>query len=151
VGDGPAPYAEKLRQQARSLGLDGRLVWAGTRRDMPAVYSACDLVTLCSRGESLPNALGEAMACEIPVVATAVGDTPRLLGATGTLVPPANPAALAAAWRSVLTLRADASRSLGSRARARIVSEFRIERTVELTSGILCEIAGNGAGPSRAH
>jgi glycosyltransferase involved in cell wall biosynthesis len=86
------------------------------------------------------------MACEVPCVATAVGDAARLMGGTGTLVPPGDPEALAAAWQSVLALAEEDRRSFGARARARIVSEFQIERVVQRTSDIVRELAGNGAG-----
>jgi glycosyltransferase involved in cell wall biosynthesis len=150
VGDGHSDYAARLRAEAHRLGVAERVVWAGSRRDMVAVYNACDVVTLCSRAESFPNALGEAMACETPCIATAVGDVPKLLGDSGVLVPPADPAAVASAWRGLLGRSAADLRAIGARARRRIASEFGLERTVDLTGAILSEVATRRA-PARMH
>jgi len=146
VGDGSPAYAAGLRAEAERLGLGGRLVWAGARRDMTAVYNACDVITLCSRAESFPNALGEAMACERPCVASAVGDVPILLGDTGTLVPVADAGALASAWRAVLARPAHERCAIGARARDRIVKEFALDRTVEGIGAILTEVAAPRKG-----
>ena len=70
----------------------------GWRRDMDAVYGDLDVVVNSSRNEGTPVALIEALAAGRPVVATRVGGTPDLLGEDrGLLVPPGDPAALAAA------------------------------------------------------
>jgi glycosyltransferase involved in cell wall biosynthesis len=97
VGDGESRAA--LEAQARELGLTGALHFHGWQRDMAAVYGDLDVVVNCSRNEGTPVALIEALAAARPVVATAVGGTPDLLGggAHGLLVPPGDPAALAAA------------------------------------------------------
>ncbi|MDR7420809.1 MAG: glycosyltransferase [Armatimonadota bacterium] len=146
VGDGSPAYAAELRAEAERLGLGGRLVWAGARRDMTAVYNACDLITLCSRAESFPNALGEAMACERPCVASGVGDVPTLLGDTGTLVPVADADALASAWRALLARPVRERCAIGVRARDRIVKEFALDRTVDRIGGILSEVAARRKG-----
>ncbi len=122
IGDGPAAYAGTLRDQARRLGLDDALIWAGEIQDMRAAYNALDLATLSSdEGEGFPNAVAEAMACGVPVVATATGDTARLVGPGGLIVPPRDPVALAAGWAQLLDSDAGA---LGQAARAQILGAF---------------------------
>jgi glycosyltransferase involved in cell wall biosynthesis len=69
-----------LEALARSLGVEGRVVFAGWRQDLPAVYAGLDCVCLTSRNEGTPVSLIEAMASARPVVATAVGGVPDLLG-----------------------------------------------------------------------
>jgi len=122
IGDGPAAYAEALRAEARRLGLDEALIWAGEIRDMRAAYNALDLATLSSdEGEGFPNAVAEAMACGVPVVATATGDTAGIVGPAGLVVPPRDPMALATAWAQALD---SDSAALGRLARQHILGAF---------------------------
>ena len=96
VGDGEE--RARLEEHSARLGLEGRVFFHGWRREMAAVYGDLDVVVNCSRNEGTPVALIEAMAAARPVVATRVGGTPDLLGEgrRGRLVPPGDPAALAA-------------------------------------------------------
>ena len=122
IGDGPAGYAGTLREAARQLGLDQALLWTGEIRDMRAAYNALDLATLSSdEGEGFPNAVAEAMACGVPVVATATGDTAGIVGPGGLVVPPRDPIALAAAWAQLLD---SDSVALGRLARQHILGAF---------------------------
>jgi len=66
VGDGPENYKSEMHQLASVLGLDGRLIWAGSRQDMPAVCSALDIAASSSYGEGFSNTIAEAMACGVP-------------------------------------------------------------------------------------
>src|SRR6185503_1751961 len=74
-----------------------RTTFVGWRKDLESVYADLDVVVNCSRNEGTPVALIEAMAAGRPVVATAVGGTPDLLGQgqRGVLVPAGDAAALA--------------------------------------------------------
>jgi len=84
-------------------GLEKDVKLLGDRRDVPRLLAASDLFVMASHWEGLPSAVGEAMAAGLPVVATAVGDVPWLLGdAAGLLVPPHQPEALAAALIELL-------------------------------------------------
>jgi glycosyltransferase involved in cell wall biosynthesis len=122
MGDGPPAYAGTLRAEARRLDLDAALVWAGEIRDMPAAYNALDLATLSSdEGEGFPNAVAEAMACGVPVVATATGDTAEIVGPGGLVVPPRDPMALATAWAQLLD---SDSAAFGRLARQHILGAF---------------------------
>jgi glycosyltransferase involved in cell wall biosynthesis len=116
VGDGEERPA--LEAERRRLGLDGVVHFHGWHRDMAAVYGDLDVVVNCSRNEGTPVALIEALAAGRPVVATRVGGTPDLLadGEYGTLVPAADPAALANAIAAVLLSPAPArARASGGR------------------------------------
>jgi glycosyltransferase involved in cell wall biosynthesis len=110
VGDGPERAA--LEARARELGLAGRVRFAGERDDVAALLPTFDVFVLSSREEGIPNALLEAMAAARPVVATAVGGTPEVVhaGETGWLVPPGEPAALAAALDEALVHPGEAVR-----------------------------------------
>ena len=74
------------------------LMALGYRRDMPDLYAAADLSLSTSIfGEGFPNVVAEAMACGVPVVATDVGDSRRIVGDTGVIVPPRDIAAMVTA------------------------------------------------------
>jgi glycosyltransferase involved in cell wall biosynthesis len=138
VGDGPADYAEALKQRAAVLGLTGQLIWAGASDDMPAVYSALDLASSSSSyGEGFANTVAEAMACGMPCAVTDVGDSALIVGATGRVVPPGDHSALADAIGHLIDLSPKERRELGEACRARIVSEFGIDRLVQRTEQAL--------------
>ncbi len=96
AGDGPQKAA--LIHQAASLGLTDRVHWLGNLADLRPWYQAADVFALYAEGEGLPNALLEAWASGLPVIAA---DTPPfqelLAGGRGHLARPRDPAALAAA------------------------------------------------------
>jgi glycosyltransferase involved in cell wall biosynthesis len=123
VGDGP--LRAQLLAQARELGVADRMEFLGYRDDIPSLLAACDLAVLPSRYEGLPISLIEAMAAGRPVVATNIGGTRELVrdGETGVLVPPDDPAALAAAIRALVS-RPGELRRLGNAGRARAHRHF---------------------------
>lgn len=135
VGEGPAGRGQALRERAAALGLAGRVLWAGARRDMAAVYNALDLAVSASiYGEGVSNAIGEAMASGVPCVVTDVGDSARLVGATGWVVPPGDPSALAAAIAAGLTgLGGAAGAARSQAARARIEAHYGVAALVRNT------------------
>ncbi len=71
---GAGPEESSLRQHGTDLGLDECIHWAGHQSELMPWYSAMDVFCLTSDSEQLPLSLLEAMACELPVVATDVGD-----------------------------------------------------------------------------
>lgn len=100
---GGGPEEPRLRERAEALGIASRITWHGIVPDAARLYAAFDLLVHSSRTEGTPIVLLEAMAASIPIVATAVGGVPDLLGPReALLVPPDDPAALAAAIRETL-------------------------------------------------
>lgn len=144
IGGGPEDYARRLRERAAALGLDARLVWAGERADMPAVYNALDLLCLSSVSEGFSNVLGEAMACGVPCVATDAGDAARVLGGTGLVVAPGDATALAAGLEALLVRLAREGSRLGVLCRSRVETEFSLSRLVAATEELLAEVVGGG-------
>ena len=125
---------ERLKALARRLGLAGRVRFAGQQRDVSRRLAAMDVFVLSSDWEGMSNALLEAMATGLPVVATATGGTPDVVldGLTGILVPPGQPAALARALETLLndpTLRW----KMGQAGRRRVANLFSVERMVRST------------------
>lgn len=99
VGDGP--LRGTLEQQARGCGHDVRFV--GSQPDVRPFLAAADVVVSPSDAEGCPNAVLEAMAAGCAIVATDVGGTAEVLGDAGVLVPPGDPAALAAGMADALS------------------------------------------------
>jgi glycosyltransferase involved in cell wall biosynthesis len=117
-----------LRREAAALGLGDRLHLLGFRDDVPDLLAAFDIYALPSFSEGQSLALLEAMAAGRPIVATAVGGNPELLGApspAGLLVPPGDPAALGAALGRLLA-DPGAAATLAAAARARARAEFSL-------------------------
>lgn len=136
VGGGKDDYLHRLEELARSLGIDQHVVWAGARTDMPAVFSALDVVVSSSSSEGFSNAIAEAMSCERPCVVTDVGDSARIVGEIGIVVPPGDVDALAGAISGMLD-RIEKGVDIGRRARVRILDEFSVERMVSRTERVL--------------
>jgi len=95
VGDGPD--RGKLERLAKELGIEGHVVFTGSRADMPNVYASFDVFVLASLDEGLPMAVLEALASNRAVVATQVGAVPKVIvsGQTGMLVKAADVPGLA--------------------------------------------------------
>lgn len=138
VGDGPEAFKQKLVALSKEMGLDHRLIWVSASDDVGAIYNALDLVTSCSSyGEGFSNVIGEAMACGRPCVVTDVGDAKRIVGDTGYIVAPGNPAALASTWQEALDANDSEKARRSQMARKRVVEQFSLERLIEETSGVL--------------
>ena len=135
IGGGRADDAERLRRLAGQLDLDERLVWVGAFDRMPDAYNALDIICSSSKSEGFPNAIGEAMACGVPAVATDVGATALLVGDTGVVVPKQQPAPLAEGMREIAVRCRD--QSLRDAARQRIAESFSVEQLLDRTEEVL--------------
>jgi glycosyltransferase involved in cell wall biosynthesis len=123
VGDGPE--RPSLEAELQLLGIDDRVQLAGERDDVRDLLADADIFVLSSVSEGLPVSVLEAMAAELPVVASRVGGVPELVadGENGFLVPPGNPDELAAAVGRLVEDR-DLRRRLGAVGRVRAETRF---------------------------
>ena len=140
VGRGPLEQA--LRAQARALGIEEQVVFAGLRADVPDILPAFDVFVLPSLFEGLPISLLEAMAASIPVVATAVGGIPEVIrsGSDGVLVNGDDPSALVRAIGSLLDDSAERARlGLAGRARAEL---FDLSAATARTAAVYADVVG---------
>ncbi len=129
VGAGTEPGNPALDEQVARNGLGGRVHRLGMRMGLERLFAGLDvLVSSSAYGEGFPNVIGEAMACGVPCVATDTGDCRRIIGDTGVVVPPRNPAALAEALLSVLSAGPEGRRDMGARARRRMEENYLLER-----------------------
>lgn len=142
VGDGPE--TDRLVELRDRLGLADRVEFRPLDWDVRVadLMWAFDALVLPSRLEGFPVTIVEAMLAGLPVVATAVGsvDEAVVVGSTGWIVPPEDPAALAGAIGE-LVADLPAARAMGERARGIAEERFTIEATVgaylDLYRGIL--------------
>jgi glycosyltransferase involved in cell wall biosynthesis len=123
VGEGPD--RGEIEAEIARLGLDGRVQLAGERDDVADLLAGSDVFVLSSRSEGLPVSVLEAMAAELPVVASDVGGLSELVvdGETGLLVPTGDEAALGDALAGLLEDR-ERRRELGAAGRARAETLF---------------------------
>jgi glycosyltransferase involved in cell wall biosynthesis len=123
IGDGPARQA--VAERVRALGLDQSVHMPGYLERPERFLEDADLMVLPSHTEGLPNVALEALAMEVPVLATRVGGTPEVIadGETGRLVPPRAPEALADALLDFLADR-ETWRRMAARGRTVVEREF---------------------------
>jgi len=145
VGDGPE--RESLGAMSERLEIASRVRFAGQQDDVRPWLAAMDVFVLSSDWEGMSNAVLEAMAAGLPVVATAVGGTPEVVvnGVTGLLVPPRDPDTLAQAITRLLR-NPDLRREMGQAGRERVEREFSVERMVQATEALYEELVGEKMG-----
>lgn len=126
------PERTNLERLAAELGLQARVRFLGYYNDLAGVYGASDIVALASRSDAFGLVLAEAGYFNLPVVATSVGGIPEVVEneVTGLLVPPDDPAALAAALARLVDDRGYRER-LGRAGKMRVEALFSVEQMVE--------------------
>ncbi|WP_018263636.1 glycosyltransferase [Methylobacterium sp. WSM2598] len=140
---GEDAYARDLARMAGELGLAGRVHFLGHRDDVPRLMQAMDAVVHPSiHPEPFGRTLVEAMLAGVPVVATRTGAAAEILdeGRAGTLVPPGDPAALAAAIGRVLAGREGTAATVAA-ARERARRLYPADRMREAIAGVIDRVA----------
>lgn len=97
IGDGP--LRGSLEIMSKELGLSKNVIFTGIRNDMAQVYAMCDLMVNASYIEGLPMTILEAMAAQVPIIATRVGAVPKVIDdqRNGMSLEPGNAVTLASA------------------------------------------------------
>jgi glycosyltransferase involved in cell wall biosynthesis len=142
VGDGEC--ARAIAEQTTALGLQGRVIPLGWRRDLQRIYADLNVVALTSLNEGTPVALIEAMAAGVPVVATSVGGVADLLqgGRRGEVIAvPASPEQVA---DGLLRALSPLARERARRVRAEIVAEYGVERLCRRLEDLYTALALEG-------
>ena len=138
---GEGHLRKELETLSRTLDVDRFVAFLGTRDDVPNLLVSADLVVLPSLFEGLPLTLLESMAAGRAIVATDVpGNRDAVVdGATGLLVPPADPESLA---RAIIRLLADRSlrTAMGERGKARLASVFTLRAMCDRTEDLYREM-----------
>jgi glycosyltransferase involved in cell wall biosynthesis len=143
VGDDPFGDGRRRAEAlAGELGLRGAALFTGIRRDVPALLGASDVFTMASLWEGLGLVFLEAMAADLPVLATRVSAVPEVVveGATGLLAAPGDPADLA---RAMVRLARDPAlrERLGREGHRRVIERFGLARMVDETLELYRELA----------
>lgn len=146
LAGGAAPGSEnhvpRMKALARDLGLEGSVVFAGEMPDPRPAYAAMDVFVLPSaQPEPFGGVVLEAMALQLPVVATAIGGSPEQVvsGVTGFLVPPADPDALAKKLQALCKDPALCSQ-MGRAGRARIGAHLSLNQTAQGVASIYRQV-----------
>lgn len=138
IGDGPQRAA--LEAECRVRGLAGMVTFLGMRKDVPELLAASDLFAFPSLYEGMPNAVLEAMAMSLPVVASTADGTVEIIEHEqhGLLVPPGDTSALKDA---LARLMADAAlrRQFAEAGHRRVVEEFTFQKTMQQTEALYDE------------
>ena len=128
---GERQYELKIRNMARTMGLDGTVLFTGFRKNIPDVMAAFDLLAFPSHAESFGVVLIEAMAMELPVVSTNCDGVLDIVvdGDTGLYVPPRNSPDLAAALIRLID-SPDTRHRMGKAGRRRVLERFDQARQI---------------------
>ncbi len=139
IGDGP--LRGSLEKSVETLGLDTHVSFSGMRHDVPKLLCQLDIFVLSSTTEGISLTLLEAMATELPIVATNVGGNPEVVidGETGYLVSSQNPEEMA---KKLLLLINDKNlrRKMGEKGRERVIANFSIKETARKYEELYCSV-----------
>lgn len=135
VGEGH--LKDELKKYSQDLGIDGKVIFTGSRDDVPILLLMMDIFVLSSNWEGLSNAITEAMASGLPCVVTDVGGNSELVigGETGYLVPPNDPKELAQKI-SYLLKDSRLAKQMGRAGKERVLKKFSLRRMVRKTEKI---------------
>lgn len=132
AGAEKAAFGAQLAALAEECGVASRIIWAGRRSDVAAVYNALDILTLCSNeAEGFPNVVAEAMACGTPCVVTASGAAPEIVADRGVVVE-RTAEAIASGWITAAKFNMPRAQ-----VRERIVSEFSASSLGRRTDAVI--------------
>jgi len=125
---GKGPIENNLRSQVKDLGINHNVAFIGEVRKIDTLLQRADILVLSSITEGMPMAILEAFSFSKPVVATSVGDIPKVVlnGKTGRLVPAGDPQELAKAIHFLITNKDEALR-MGKNGRELIEKKFNVQ------------------------
>lgn len=148
IGRGMSEANPELRRLLVSSGVASRVVLVGEYSPISEVYSALDILCSSSVAEGFPNVIGEAMCCEVPCVASDVGNTRALLDGIGIIVPARSSTHLAHALVSMCREGREAWRERGVRGRSRIAQRYSLQVVVDKYAALYRSVVFGEVFPS---
>lgn len=126
AGDGPE--RQRLQALAEELKIQEHVHFIGSTPDIPGVLSMIDIFSLTSHNEAKPVSILEALSCQRPVAATAVGSVNESVieGVTGFMVPPGDETKMAQRWIDLLT-NAPLREKMGASGREHVIQNSSLD------------------------
>lgn len=142
-----------FRADVEARGLQEVIHFLGKRSDVPRLLKAADAFVLSSAWEGLPNAVMEALASGLPVVATDVGGIQTLVepGRSGWIVPPRDAGALATKMLALMAVGAEERRRMGEAGRERMTLHFDQERIADQWERLVQDTSASAGNPRPKH
>ncbi len=129
VGEGS--QKKYLQRYSERMSVSSNVKWLGVRHDIPEILTKADLFILSSAWEGFGLVVAEAMACELPVVATDCGGVREVLGDEHWLVPPGDSEQLAGKIIEMMNLSSAERYELGKKNRMRVISHYSLDAMYE--------------------
>lgn len=135
VGDGP--YRKVIEDYITTLGLNNDIILIGFQSDMMSIYNTIDYLVIPSLREGIPYVLLEGMSLKKPILATTVGDIPKIIqdNISGTLVAPGDSEALSKTMEKMITSPAH-FKKLAEQAYIDVKAFYSAERMVNQTENM---------------
>lgn len=127
---GKGELEHEIKCLVEKLELSEDIYFLGARKDVDKITSACDCFLLASKYEGFGLVVAEAMSSQRVVIGTDCGGVKEVIGNEGFLVEPKDHIALANAMQRVINLNSDQRKSMGLKARNRILDKYSLETTV---------------------
>jgi glycosyltransferase involved in cell wall biosynthesis len=133
----------ELMKDIGRFGLANRVSLLGRRDDMPDLFAAMDILVQPSLwGEAFSNTIGEALMSGTPVVATDVGDSRKIVGAAGAIVPPSNPEDLSREIATLLDLPEKDYEDMSLLARENMLALYSLPRITKQYEDLYMTLSG---------
>jgi glycosyltransferase involved in cell wall biosynthesis len=144
AASGGTGWTAQMQELQKHLGLDGKVIFAGYRHDMPNVLAAMDCFVHPSKRGAFVSVLIEAMANGVPIVASDVDGIPECVGREGAaiLLPPGNADAWADAVLRVATDR-ELAASMSAAGKTRAESRYDVRRLARETAAVFEAVCGD--------
>lgn len=142
AGSGVTEDQPEFADLIHKSAFPARIHLLGERHDMPRLTAALDIASSSSWGEAFSNSIAEAMACAVPCVGTDVGDTRKIIGDTGIVIPPRNAEALASGWRVLIERGHEGRETLGKRARQQILDRYSLAVVAQQYAQVYAHVTG---------